>query len=122
MAFSGGQGCLAVLKLIRNSLDDENNPKKVAYFPTVFIMDESGISEDNFEFHEVLELAKMFDFPIFVAHLSMVLKIGEESKGKIVTESTNYLSTSDLNKEGKLDTIVVFCYLFSKYRAHGTYK
>ena len=54
----------------------------------------------------------MFDFPIFVAHLSMVLKIGEESKGKIVTESTNYLSTSDLNKEGKLDTIVVFCYLF----------
>ena len=102
VAFSGGQGCLAVLKLIRNSLDDENNPKKVAYFPTVFIMDESGINEDNFEFHEVLELAKMFDFPIFVAHLSMVLKIGEESKGKVVTESTNYLSTSDLNSEGKL--------------------
>ena len=102
MAFSGGQGCLAVLKLIRNSLDDENNPKKVAYFPTVFIMDESGIIEDNFEFNEVLELAKMFDFPIFVAHLSMVLKIGEESKGKVVTESTNYLSTSDLNNEGKL--------------------
>lgn len=118
MAFSGGQGCLAVLKLIRNSLDDENNPKKVAYFPTVFIMDESGISEDNFEFNEVLELAKMFDFPIFVAHMSMVLKIGEESKGKVVTESTNYLSTSDLNKEGKLDTIVVFCYLFSKHRVH----
>ena len=106
VAFSGGQGCLAVLKLIRNSLDDENNPKKVAYFPTVFIMDESGISEDNFEFSEVLELAKMFDFPIFVAHLSMVLKSGEESEGKVVTESTNYLSTSDLNNEGKLDAIV----------------
>ena len=29
VAFSGGQGCLAVLKLIRNSLEDENNPKKV---------------------------------------------------------------------------------------------
>merc|ERR1719189_3079633 len=64
-------------------------------------MDESGINEDNFEFNEVLELAKMFDFPIFVAHLSMVLKSGEESKGKVVTESTNYLSTSDLNNEGK---------------------
>ena len=106
VAFSGGQGCLAVLKLIRNSLDDENNPKKVAYFPTVFIMDESGISGDNFEFNEVLEMAKMFDFPIYVAHLSMVLKTGEESVGKIVTEIANYHSTSDLNDEGKviLDT------------------
>jgi len=46
-------------------------------------------------------LAKMFEFPIHIAHLSMVFSIQDESIGKISTESSNYITNSDLNEKGK---------------------
>lgn len=76
VAFSGSHGSLAVLKLIRNSLQDENNPKKVAYFPTIFIIDDGN----DFQLEPVLNLAKKFNFPIFVSHISSMMS-NDPSKG-----------------------------------------
>ena len=101
VAFSGGQGSLAILKLIRNSLEDENNPKKINYTPNIFIIDESGI-EDSFEFKKVLTLAQMFNFPIYVAHLSIVMKYCQNESGeKLVIESIDYKAPSDQSTNGK---------------------
>ena len=101
VAFSGGQGSLAILKLIRNSLEDENNPKKINYTPNIFIIDESGI-EDSFEFKKVLTLAQMFNFPIYVAHLSIVMKYCQNESGeKLVIESNDYKAPSDQSTNGK---------------------
>jgi len=98
--FSGGQGSLAVLKLIRNSLEDENNPKKVSYIPHVLIIDETGI-EEEFQLSEVLKLAKMFNFPIYVTHLSMVMNCKEENCANVLSESNDYVFKPDQNENGK---------------------
>lgn len=100
VTFSGGQGSLAVLKLIRNSLEDENNPKKVSYIPHIFIIDELGI-DNSFELSEVLKLAKTFDFPIYVAHLSMVMNCKDETFQNVISESGDYVVGSDQTDNGK---------------------
>ena len=42
VAFSGSQGSLAILKLIQNSFQDRNNPKKIQYHPHIFIISKKG--------------------------------------------------------------------------------
>ncbi len=68
LPFNGSQGCLAILKLVRASLEDEKNPKKVAYFPHVFIIDDPSLDTKS-----VIALAQKFNFPVFVASLSSYL-------------------------------------------------
>jgi cytoplasmic tRNA 2-thiolation protein 2 len=75
VAFSGSQGSLAVLKLIRSSLEDKNNPKKLPYTPFVLIIDESGLCLDHeYSIKDVINLAKIFSFDVHVTHLSTALR------------------------------------------------
>lgn len=78
VAFSGSQGSLAVLKLIRNSLEDKNNPKKVTYFPHIVVVDESNLGHD---FDLVLEVAKGFNFPVYLVHLCSSLLSDAKPQG-----------------------------------------
>ena len=93
VAFSGSQGSLALLKLIRNSFDDENNPKKITYSPHILIIDESGLDNSDFRLEDVKTLAEKFDFPLFVVHLSKVLELDE---GKVVGSGPSDKCKDDL--------------------------
>ena len=93
VAFSGSQGSLAVLKLIRNSFDDANNPKKITYHPSVLIIDESGIDEKmDFQIDQVKSVAQKFNFPVHVVHLSKALVCDETSLEETTLSNANELS------------------------------
>ena len=63
-----------MFQLIRNSLEDEMNPKKISYEPFVFIIDESGCHGGEFRSGQVEELARKFSFEVTVKHLSNVFE------------------------------------------------
>ncbi len=72
VAFGGGSGSLALLKLIRSSFEDEVNLKKVKYTPIVIVIDESsagGVGE-TFPLEKALKTASAFDFLVFVTDLA----------------------------------------------------
>ena len=95
MAFSGSQGSLALLKLIRNSFDDENNPKKITYSPHILIIDESSSSNSDFQFQDVKSLAEKFNFPLFTVHLAKVLDLDD---GKVLDSIPSDKCKDDLMK------------------------
>ena len=98
VAFSGSQGSLAVLKLIRNSFDDANNPKKVTYHPSVLIIDESGVDEKmDFQIDQVKSVAEQFEFPVHVVHLSKALECDE-----ILLEETTLSKANELSNLKKV--------------------
>ena len=85
VAFSGSQGSLAVLKLIRNSLEDENNPKKVNYTPHILIIDDGLI-----DFSTIVELAQKFNFPIYAVHLSEIMNLAQDPNKNIAVKIDDY--------------------------------
>ena len=95
VAFSGSQGSLALLKLIRNSFDDENNPKKITYSPHILIIDESSSSNSDFQFQDVKSLAEKFNFPLFTVHLAKVLDLDD---GKVLDSIPSDKCKDDLMK------------------------
>ncbi len=82
VAFSGSQGSLALLKLIRSSFQDDVNLKRVRYSVNVVVIDESNLGYD-FQTVRVVTLAKTFGFPVHVVHLSSALtsKPAREDEG-----------------------------------------
>ena len=98
IAFNGSHGSLALLKLVRNSFQDENNPKKISYLPHVLIIDETGIL--NFQLDQVNSIAEKFDFPVYCVHLSKVLDMSGDKK--IIGDENDSPTNDDLLHINKL--------------------
>ena len=97
VAFSGSQGSLAILKLIQNSFQDRNNPKKIQYHPHIFIIDETEINP-NFDLESILTTAQVFEYPLAICPISAFLNL---KVGFKVYSRTDYKLSKEENHCGE---------------------
>ena len=97
VAFSGSHGSLAILKLIQNSFQDKNNPKKIQYHPHIFIIDETEINP-NFDLESILKTAQVFEYPLAISPISAFLNL---KVGLKVYSRTDYKLGKEENHGGE---------------------